>query len=125
MRAALCLSLALAGCPSSEDAAPMPTGSTCPPGSTLTYDSFGAPFMEGYCTRCHARDVIGAARHGAPVDHNFDTLDGILQEAPHVDSYAAAGPDAINTIMPPDGDAPSDEERRRLGEWLACQLALR
>jgi hypothetical protein len=101
----------------------MPTGSTCTPGSTLTYESFGAPFMEAYCTRCHARDVVGADRHGAPSDHNFDTLDGVLREAEHVDSFAAAGPDAINTIMPPDGDAPGEEERFQLGEWLACQTA--
>ena len=30
--------------------------------------------------------------------------------------------DAINRLMPPDGDKPSDDERRQLGEWLACAL---
>ena len=119
------LLLALAACGGDERPDPMPTGSTCPPGSTLTYESFGAPFMDTYCTRCHARDVVGADRHGAPDDHNFDTLDGILEAAEHIDAYAAAGPDAINTLMPPGGETPSEEERRQLGEWLACQLAIR
>jgi uncharacterized membrane protein len=126
MRASV-LVLALAGClvacGGNDPADPMRTGATCPPASTLTYETFGAPFMESYCTRCHATDVVGADRHGAPTDHNFDTLDGILAEAEHVDAYAAAGPDATNTIMPPAGDAPSDEERLQLGEWLACETA--
>ena len=45
-----------------------PTGATCPPdGTTLTYDSFGAPFMATYCTRCHATTLRGADRQGAPL----------------------------------------------------------
>lgn len=120
------VALALAaGCGGSDSREPMPTGATCPPGSTLSYESFGEPFMEAYCTRCHASDLVGADRNGAPADHNFDSLAGILAEADHIDSYAAAGPDAVNTLMPPDGDAPDDPERVELGEWLACQLASR
>ena len=112
---------AAAGC-SSDDADPTPTGSTCPPDSTLTYDNFGATFMGDYCTRCHASDRHGEDRHGAPLYHDFDTFDGIIVVADHVDEYAAAGPDATNTLMPPDGTAPSEEERLQLGEWLACEL---
>ena len=36
---------------------------------------------------------------------------------------AAAGPDAVNTLMPPDGDKPTEEQRRQLGQWLACATA--
>ncbi len=118
---ALVTSLAIFACGGEAD--PTPTGSTCPPDSTLTYENFGADFMEAYCTRCHSRELIGLERHGAPDDHNFDPLEGILDEAEHVDSYAAAGPDATNTLMPPSGDSPSEDERRDLGEWIACELA--
>ena len=98
-----------------------PSGATCPPNSTLTYEGFAAPFMEAYCTRCHSSELTGAARNGAPLGHDFDSETAILTFAEHVDEYAAAGPDSVNTLMPPDGDAPSEAERQQLGEWLACE----
>lgn len=100
---------------------PTPTESVCPPGSTLTYANFAQPFMESYCTGCHSSTLTGSARMGAPAFHDFDTEGGILAVADHVDEYAAAGPASVNTIMPPSGDLPTEEERRQLGEWLACQ----
>jgi hypothetical protein len=113
--------LALAACPGGAE--PTPTGSTCPPGNPLTYDSFAADFMASYCTRCHASTLAGPDRHGAPLFHDFDSERGILNVGHHVDEYAAAGPLAINTLMPgDDGPAPSVEERRQLGQWLACAL---
>jgi len=101
----------------------VPTQSVCPPGSTLTYDTFGRPFMESYCTRCHSSTLSGSARMGAPEFHDFDTRNGIIAVAEHVDEYAGAGPAAVNTIMPPSGARPAEAERRQLGEWLACELA--
>jgi len=99
-----------------------PTGSTCPTDNDLTYESFGQGFVESYCVRCHSSELEGEARNGATVDHDFDSLEGILGVAEHIDLYAAAGPDAANTVMPPDGDKPSLEEREKLGQWLACEL---
>ena len=98
------------------------TGATCPSGSTLTYDNFGAPFMAAYCTRCHDSALTGADRHGAPAYHDFDTFGGIIAVADHVDWWAGAGPAAENTLMPPDAPAPSLDERYQLSEWLACEL---
>jgi cytochrome c5 len=98
-----------------------PSGATCPENSSLTYDTFGRAFMEDYCTRCHSSALTGAARNGAPSDHNFDTLEGIKDtETEHLDEEAAAGPDHVNTAMPPEGPKPTEAERRQLGEWLAC-----
>ncbi|HZA51573.1 MAG TPA: c-type cytochrome [Myxococcaceae bacterium] len=97
-----------------------PTGATCPTSSTLTYQSFGQGFMATYCTRCHSSSVTGTARQGAPVGINFDTLEGIRASAVTTDSHAAAGPNGINADMPPSSPAPSEAERRQLGEWLAC-----
>jgi hypothetical protein len=102
---------------------PAPTGSTCPPGSTLTWQGFGEDFMGRYCTRCHASDRHGADRHGAPLYHDFDTEYGVWVVGEHVDLYAAAGPDAVNERMPPDGTTPTMAERLQLGEWVACLRA--
>jgi uncharacterized membrane protein len=105
-----------------EESASTPTGSTCPSDNDLTYDTFGATFMENYCTRCHSSELTGASRNEAPAGHDFDSLEGVLAVVEHVDGYAAAGPDAQNDVMPPDGDKPSLEERMQLGQWLACEV---
>ena len=97
-----------------------PSGATCD-GSTLTYENFGREFMDEYCTRCHSSSLEGDARNCAPSDHNFDTLDEILLYWDHIDEHAAAGPDSINTEMPPSGAKPTEQERRDLGTWLACE----
>lgn len=122
MAVKLALALALVGGCKSEETLGPPTGATCPPGSTLTYENFAKPFMESYCTRCHAKDLTGDARMGAPTFHDFDTLFGIKAVWNHVDQTAAAGPNAFNDSMPNDKPAPTDEERFQLGEWLACGM---
>ena len=118
LSAATLLSLALVAC--HDHGHGHPSGSTCPPGNTLTYDNFARPFMESFCTRCHASTLSGPERQGAPLFHDFDSEAGILNVGNHVDQYAAAGPNAINTLMPPDGAQPTEEQRRQLGQWLAC-----
>jgi hypothetical protein len=57
---------------------------------------------------------------GAPSDHTFDMKQDIQLLSEHIDELAAAGPDAVNIEMPPDGAKPTEAERRQLGEWLAC-----
>lgn len=96
------------------------TGSICPSVDPPTYGSFGRAFLEAYCTRCHSSAVIGAARMGAPSSYDFDSAELVRTHLDRIDGSSAAGPDAINTWMPIDGPAPSEAERRRLGEWLAC-----
>jgi uncharacterized membrane protein len=99
-----------------------PTESLCPTTQTLTYDNFGKPFMEGYCTRCHSSELVGRERMGAPTFHDFDTLFGIKAVSDHIDEVAAFGPAAMNHSMPPSDPRPTDEERRQLGEWIACGM---
>jgi len=99
-----------------------PTESVCPTDSMLTYEGFGQPFMQMYCTRCHSAEVSGDARMSAPADHNFDTLEEILPLAEHIDEKAGAGPAATNEFMPIGAPTPTLEERRQLSEWLACEL---
>jgi hypothetical protein len=107
------------GCGESEEEG-KPTGATCPTDSSLTYDTFGSGFMEAYCLRCHSQTVTGVDREGAPSDHNFDTVNAIRGLADHIDEHAGAGPDATNTLMPPDDPRPSLEQRMQLSAWLAC-----
>jgi uncharacterized membrane protein len=95
-----------------------PTESTCDP--RLTYDNFGRAFMAAYCTKCHASDVSGGQRRGAPEDHDYDTIEGVQEDPTHVDLASAAGPAGKNTRMPPYGAMPTDLEREQLGQWLAC-----
>ncbi|HVZ37515.1 MAG TPA: hypothetical protein VG963_34075 [Polyangiaceae bacterium] len=106
----------------SEDVGP-PSGAVCPTGSTVTFDKDIQPIITMYCIRCHSVNVPAAQRMGAPSDHNFDTEQGVLDAAKHIDESAAAGPNATNTMMPPNGAAPSLEERQKLGEYLACHAA--
>jgi len=128
----LLLALVLAACGD----VPTSTGTICPspdPG-TPTYDNFGKPFMDKYCRWCHDSSLSRTKRNGAPLFHDFDTLLGILQVQGHVDQQAGAGPNATNHFMPPercpstiggslDGNCaqPTDEERRDLSLWLACE----
>jgi uncharacterized membrane protein len=114
----LCLPL-LAACDGGEEDG-TPSGAECPDGSTLTWDTFGRQFLADYCTRCHSSELSGAQRQGAPNDHNFDSVEYVRAEIEHTDAEAAAGPDAVNTSMPIGGPTPTEDERRKLGEWLAC-----
>ncbi len=126
LRVILAASLAaLLGCdpiqPLRPDAASLaPTGSECPPESTLTYESFGRDFFDEYCQTCHASTVPGTDRQGAPSSHTYDDVSMIRADAEEIDLRAAAGPDAVNTDMPRTFPVPTDEERRQLGEWIAC-----
>ncbi|MDX2053412.1 MAG: hypothetical protein SFV15_13525 [Polyangiaceae bacterium] len=114
--------LALFGCSDDDHhSEPVtPSGAVCAAGSTLTYESFGKTFMQTYCTSCHSSALSGTSRSGAPSDHDFDTVGGIRSALEHIDSNAAAGPLGTNTAMPPGNLKPSLDERKRLGEWLAC-----
>lgn len=97
-----------------------PSGATCSSTSTLTWEEFGRPFVETYCTTCHSVHRAGDARQGALPGTDFDTLEKVRAWAEPIDRHAAAGPESVNRTMPTTSPVPSDEERRKLGEWLAC-----
>lgn len=121
---AACMCLLPAACgedpPDAPPDSPWASGARCDP--ALDYDDFGRGFMDGYCTRCHSSALTGAARSGAPLDHDFDSFEKIVEYATAIDEFAAAGPNRINDFMPPSGAMPfpSLQERQTLGAWLAC-----
>jgi uncharacterized membrane protein len=90
--------------------------------TNITYANFAAAFFTSYCTTCHSSAVTGAARNGAPADHNFDTLAGARLFADHIDRMAGANPTLTvkNTFMPPLPPTPSDHERQQLACWIAA-----
>jgi cytochrome c5 len=99
------------------------TGATCPADNKLTYDNFGKGFIATYCLTCHSTSVTGDKRNGAPPDHNFDKLSDVDLLSMHIDEYAGSGPASTNTHMPPKGSkAPSDDERAKLSQWIACKV---
>ena len=109
--------------PPSHGGSPLPTGSTCPDQSTpsLTYGGWAQYFFASYCTRCHSSMLeTPTERNGATPHANWDDLPTIRAYATEIDAFAAGGPDGINRVMPPSDPKPSDEERKMLGEWLAC-----
>jgi mono/diheme cytochrome c family protein len=106
-----------------EEEGGVATQSTCPPASDLDYTTFGRQFMLDYCTSCHSSELTGGARGGAPDGYDFDSLEGVLAELHEIDTWAAAGPAGVNTAMPPVPPYPTEDERRKLGEWLACESA--
>jgi hypothetical protein len=119
------LVVGVSGC-SDEDPPPqtvksgVATGATCPPNSTLTYESWALGFFEDYCLRCHSQELGQGERNGAPLSYNWDDLDRVREHIPEMDLMAAASSTVVNTTMPLSAPAPPVSERRRLGEWLAC-----
>jgi uncharacterized membrane protein len=108
-------------CDDHDHAGGVSTQTLCPTGSTLTYASFGQAFFDSYCQGCHGSTVTGAARMNAPANTTFDMVEDIRLHSHHIDEMAAAGPAAVNTLMPPGAPLPTEAERLQLGEWLACQ----
>lgn len=112
------LFLLLSACDGAQE--DTPSGAECPEKSSLSWDNFGKGFMESYCTRCHSSPLTGAARNGAPNDHNFESLALVQEQLEHIDTQAAAGPSVVNAEMPLGDPTPTEAERRQLGEWVAC-----
>lgn len=87
----------------------------CPPDSILRWENFGDPFLRNWCTGCHSSDLVGTERRSAPEGIDFDTVAGARRHRERIYLRAA---DGWETMPPVHG--PSPEDRRRLGEWLAC-----
>lgn len=87
-------------------------GAPDPACASLTYASFGEPFLEKYCIGCH----LGARAVGG-VD--LSTLAGLKMNAEQVVAHAVEKP--VVKPMPPAGARqPTDAERMQLGQWISC-----
>lgn len=83
----------------------------------LSYENFGASFMDNYCTDCHSSSLTGADRQSATVGIDFDTHDDVRNQSASV---------KLRTVdlktMPPVTVAskPSAMEIADLAVWLEC-----
>jgi uncharacterized membrane protein len=112
--------LAITACTDSN----APTGASCPT-PAVTYADFGQAFMTSYCLVCHSTTKTGTQRQNAPRGVDFDTQSLVHRYASEIDRLSASGPDSDNSQMPPAGTpTPSAAERKKLGEYLACELDL-
>ena len=96
------------------------TEAICPTTQTVTYANFGQALMQKYCLNCHSEKLGETMRQAAPLNVNFDTVHMVRHHTMLIDKTTAFGPRAMNKNMPPAEPAPTDDERRKLGEWLAC-----
>lgn len=98
------------GCPSLESPIAMP-------GDDIggdDYDTFGAPFLAEYCTRCHDSALVGdTMRGGAPEGLDWDIESNVRENAEFL-RYVIG----VSNEMPPVGRRPSCEERRRFVRWV-------
>jgi len=102
--------LGTAACTPTDQLADRP----CPPGSALTYESFGREFLAVHCQGCHGS--TSSARRGAPSSYDFGTLEEVRRLRERIYARAAEG----NVTMPPGPDDPPAAARADLADWLAC-----
>jgi uncharacterized membrane protein len=112
----LVLVLLLAACSNAPDQPELPPEEeACAPESSLTWQSFGEPFLLDHCTGCHSSKLAEGFRGGAPVGVDFNTHEQTLM---WLERIAARSADD-NKTMPP-VDTVSEEARVLLGDWIAC-----
>jgi hypothetical protein len=108
--------LGLVACGSVGDAdrkPPLDTASevACDPANG--WDPFARGYLTTWCTPCHSESLIGADRAGAPVGVDLDSWAGASLWADRVAHRS------LDDTMPP-GGGPSEAERARIAEWVAC-----
>ena len=87
----------------------------CPSeGTSLTYENFGAAFINAHCQSCHGSTATDRA--GAPGEFIFDTRSQVERHRARIFARSAGE----NDSMPPGPDDPTLEERTKLADWLAC-----
>lgn len=77
----------------------------------VTYSNQIKPIFDNNCIRCHATDLQGSARNGAPPNVNFNSYSNAINSAGLANSRIQAG------TMPPDGGLPSDD-RDLFQQWI-------
>jgi hypothetical protein len=87
----------------------------CTGAPIVTWDNFGAGFLNENCDSCHASTVEGEARNDAPEAVHFDTKEEAWAWSAVI-LRMATGDDPA---MPPEG-GPSEDDRMRLFWWLGC-----
>ncbi len=94
--------LTFAGC--TDDTSIPASEVVCPTDSTLTYENFGAAFLQTNCLSCHTSREKPALTSQTLVQTNSAK---IIAEA-------------VTSSAMPDGGSLTTAQRTQLGQWLAC-----
>ena len=109
--------------PAAPEAPAAPAASAPPaaPACQVTYDNFGARFLNKYCLECHASTHTGIfSRKGAPKDANFDDRTVIAAKKKWMIERAV-----VKKNMPPwfaSSPKPDDKALADFRAWLACEV---
>jgi hypothetical protein len=104
MKRWLMFSILVTACTGSSSSGITASDITCPPDSTLTYESFGSSFLADNCLSCHtSKDRPVLTSRAAVVANGNKILNAAV----------------MTTSMPADGSI-AIEERQLLGEWITC-----
>ena len=119
--AAWVVAAALSACGKSESDSSSAAGPDCSRSPPLTWDNYGKGHMDKHCNGCHSVLIPEAQRQGAPAGVDFNTYADVIEWH---DRIIARSTRAVleEPTMPP-GGGPSDEELRKVLEWLECEVA--
>jgi len=81
----------------------------------VTYGDHIRPLLEQHCTVCHAQNIQGADRQGAPVGVDLDTFQAVVEWAERSNVRIQGG------TMPPAGGL-SDFDRSLFQKWIDQDL---
>jgi uncharacterized membrane protein len=82
--------------------------------STLTYQTFGDPFIANWCRSCHSSELPPEMRQLAPLNVNFNSRADVLRFSRRISFLVVT-----SETMPPAG-GPTERERALLADWIAC-----
>ncbi|MDP2307210.1 MAG: hypothetical protein Q8P18_14385 [Pseudomonadota bacterium] len=103
----------LLACTGTDDSAETAVDPLCVDAPIVTYETFGAGFVEENCQSCHASTSLD--RQGAPSFVVFDTVDDVWALDERILQVAVPDP----PMMPPQGGTTADD-RAKLEIWLTC-----
>jgi hypothetical protein len=82
--------------------------------SPLTYENYGAPYLLTWCVPCHSSELAEADRQEAPVEANYDSHQGVIDNLDGILFWAVESEE-----MPPVG-GPTDDDKDLFAEWIEC-----
>ena len=131
LRTAIAIALLAAGCNDSADGDSNPANNSSLADDTvdcttdlaqaLTWDSWAHGFFLSNCTSCHSSALqTEDERQKAPPEYNYDTYEGVVENAVDIEYRVVTMAGDTGLSMPPNIDL--GDERETLRIWIECGL---